>query len=101
MYKLVYSPEALEDLIAIKHAIINLWDDDVATETLKKLIMDIKGIAQFPFTGVNLGELIDVPTDYRYLVTSKNYVFYHVDKDVIKIVRVLNHRQDFMFHLFE
>ncbi len=87
MYKLEYSPEALEDLVAI--------------DTLKKLIVDIMGLSQFPFAGVNLGELIDVPTDYRYLVTNKNYVFYHVDKDVIKIVRVLNHRQDFMFHLFE
>lgn len=42
----------------------------------------------------------DVPTEYRYLFSEKNYVFYHLEFDKVRIVRVLNEQQDFMQQLF-
>ncbi len=45
--------------------------------------------------------MIEVPTDYRYLFTEKNYVFYYLEADKIRVVRILNEQQDYMVQLFE
>lgn len=49
---------------------------------------------------MELGKLIGVQSDYRYIFTEKNYVFYRVEYDKVQIVRVLNEYQDYMKQLF-
>ncbi len=39
--------------------------------------------------------------EYRYLVSKRNYVFYRLKFDKIRIIRVLNETQDYMEQLFE
>ncbi|MDD6192469.1 MAG: hypothetical protein PUB24_05260 [Lachnospiraceae bacterium] len=39
--------------------------------------------------------------DYFIYVVKKNYVFYRIERDSVKIVRVLDWRRDFMKILFE
>ena len=41
-----------------------------------------------------------MPTEYRHLFSAKKYVFYHLEFDKVRIVRVLNEQQDFMQQLF-
>lgn len=50
--------------------------------------------------GRALSNIIDVPTDYLYLIVEKNYVFYRNEDNTVKIIRVLSTRQDFMSILF-
>lgn len=100
MSKVEYSPMALEDLQNIKEYITANWGEDISRKVLKKIIDNINSLEQFPASGTNLGKIINVPTDYRYLYTEKNYVFYHLESDKIQVVRVLNERQDFMQLLF-
>ena len=100
MTKIQYSPIALEDLQHIKSYITDNWGENVAQRILKKIISDIKTLEQYPMLGVNLGSIIDVPTDYRYIFSEKNYVFYLLEVDKIRIVRVLNEQQNYMQKLF-
>ena len=44
--------------------------------------------------------MIGVPTKYRYIFSEKNYIFYYLEADKIRIVRVLNELQDYMEQLF-
>lgn len=44
--------------------------------------------------------MIDVPTKYRYILSEKNYIFYYLEADKIRIVRVLNELQDYIQQLF-
>lgn len=77
------------------------WDyKNVAKRILKKMTLDIRRLEEYPLSGVNLGEIIDVSTDYRYMFTEKNYVFYHLKVDKVRVVRVLNEQQGYMLHLF-
>ena len=48
-------------------------------EIIKKVMDKIRNLEEFPLMGKPLANLIDVPTDYLYLVTEKNYVFFHGD----------------------
>jgi plasmid stabilization system protein ParE len=76
------------------------WGADAAKRILKKITSDIRRLEQYPISGVGLGKVIDVPTEYRYIFLEKNYVFYHLESDKIRIVRVLNEQQDYMQQLF-
>lgn len=100
MQKIEYSIMALEDLESIKEKISLNNGNDTALKMLRKIIKDIKVLELFPFSGVNLGKLIDVSTDYRYIFIEKNYVFYRVENDKVKIIRIINERQDYIIQLF-
>jgi len=100
MPEVEYSPVALEDLQRIRNYISSNWGENVAKRVLKKITSDIRRLEQYPVSGVDLGKIIDVPTEYRYLFLEKNYVFYHLELDKIRIVRVLNEQQDYMQQLF-
>jgi plasmid stabilization system protein ParE len=101
MPKVEYSPKALEDLQYINDYIITNWGQNIAQKILKKITANIRRLEQYPVSGVELGKLIDVQTDYRYIFLEKNYVFYRIEYEKVQIVRVLNEHQDYMKQLFE
>ena len=101
MLKVEYSPMALEDLQIIRNYIAANWGENVAKRILKKITSDIKRLEKYPVSGLDLGKPIDVPTEYRYIFSEKNYVFYHLEFDKIRIIRVLNEHQDYINQLFE
>ena len=76
------------------------FDEDLAKEIIKKVIARIRKLEEFPLMAKSLANLIDVPTDYLYLVIEKNYIFYRNEEKTVKIIRVLNKRQDYMRILF-
>ena len=100
MPKLEYSPMALNDMQHLRDYILANWGENVANRILKKMTSDIRRLEEHSLSGVDLGKIIDVPTDYRYLITEKNYVFYHLEVEKVRVVRVLNEQQDYMMQLF-
>ncbi|HHX62801.1 MAG TPA: type II toxin-antitoxin system RelE/ParE family toxin [Epulopiscium sp.] len=100
MHQIEYSPMALEDLREISNYLISNWGESLAKKALGKITSDIRRLGKYPALGVDLGKTIDVPTKYRYIFSEKNYVFYYVETNKIRIVRVLSERQDYMEQLF-
>lgn len=100
MPKLEYSPLALEDLQKIRDYIITNWGESTAIRILKKMTSSIRILEEYPLSGVDLGKVIDEPTDYRYLFIEKNYVFYRLEGNKIRVVRILNEQQDYIIQLF-
>lgn len=100
MYKILYSPKSREDMFKIMEYLTLEFSKDIAKEKMKNLTTSIKKLEEFPLIGKPLGNLIDVSTDYLYMVTEKSYVFYRNEDNHVKIIRVLNHRQEFMRILF-
>ena len=85
MPKVEYSPAALEDLQLIHEYILSNWGEDVAKRALKKITSDIRRLEQYPVSGVDLGKSIDVPTDYRYIFSEKNYIFYRLELNKVEL----------------
>ncbi|MEQ6390332.1 type II toxin-antitoxin system RelE/ParE family toxin [Bacillaceae bacterium S4-13-58] len=100
MPKVEYSPKALEDLQYINDYIMTKWGQNIAQRILKKITANIRRLEQYPVSGVELGKLIDVQTDYRYIFLEKNYFFYRIENDKVQIVRVLNEHQNYIKQLF-
>jgi addiction module RelE/StbE family toxin len=100
MPKIQYSKAALRDLRQIHEYVSDNWGKDTAALIMKRILSKVKDLEQHPGLGVNLGKMLDFPTNYRYLFIEKNYVFYHLKDDAIYIVRITNERQDFIRLLF-
>lgn len=100
MYKVLYSPRAKEDLLKIKEYLSAEFSEEITKEKMRNVTASIKHLEEFPLMGRAIGNQINVPTDYYYIIAEQNYVFYRNENNQVKIIRVLNHRQDFMRILF-
>lgn len=100
MPTLIYTPKALEDLQKIKSYLAGQFGDDKAKRIMREITSTVRQLETFPEEGLCLEKLIDHPSDYRYFVVIHNYVFYRIEGDTVRIIRVLNERQDFLQILF-
>lgn len=100
MYKLEYAPKAMDDMARINEYIILHHGANVARKSLRRLTASARRLEKFPEEGPGLEALILVPTGYRYLYNKPNYLFYRIEEDCVKVVRVLNEQQDFLQILF-
>lgn len=101
MTKLVYSPESQKDLEGIKSYITNeLCNVTAATNVLTRILKNVRRLQEYPELGAPLSSIVDIETDYRFLVCGNYVAFYkHEDKTVF-VDRVLYGRRDFMKFLF-
>ncbi len=70
------------------------------TALQRKSFLPIKSSKMAPFIGAPLDSIIDVKTDYRFLVCGNYLIFYKVKHDIISIYRVMNGRRDYFRQLF-
>jgi addiction module RelE/StbE family toxin len=97
--KLNISPQALSDLQDIKEY-IELENPDAAHNIVSKILKAMRSLADFPDIGSPLSSIIDVHTEYRFLVSGNYLVFYRHEGDIAYVLRVLYGRRDYMKILF-
>ena len=100
MFKLDYAPRAMDDLARMKDFITSRHGADVAQKSLRRITTSARRLERFPEEGPSLAGLINFSTDYRYLYVRPNYLFYRIEGNCVKIVRVLNEKQDIYNILF-
>lgn len=99
--ELRYTPKAKEDLQNIKADIMSKFDsEEIAERVLRKLTETARNLTVFPYMGSELVRTTGVLTDYRSLFCMHNYIFYRIEENIIRVVRVLNEKQDYMNILF-
>ena len=101
MMKLRINPEVIEDIAEIKRYIREeLCNPTAAYRIAKRIVSAYKGLKTAPFIGAPLDSVLEVKTDYRFLVCGNYLIFYKVKDDVISIYRVMNGRRDYCRQLF-
>ena len=101
MAEIVYSPQALEDLIQTKAYITEeLSNEQAARNLIAGIMKQIKQLGHFPQSGPSLNSAAGFDTDYRFLICGSYMVFYRADPDKVYIVRVLYGKRDYMRILF-
>lgn len=99
--RLVYSPQARKDLLEIKSYIaVNLVSPQAAENVISRILKSCSNLKEFSSLGGELKNKFDVNTDMRYLVTSNYIIFYRCENDIVKIIRILDARTDYMQILF-
>ena len=97
---LIYAPKALDDLQEVKAYITKMFGGDKAKVCIKEIISTARQLEIFPQEGPCLEDIIEYPTDYHYLVVKPNYIFYRIEGDTVRIIRILNEKQDFLQILY-
>ena len=100
MPKLIYTPKALDDLQGIKTYVSKQFGGDRAKTCVQEIATTVRQLEMFPNEGPCLQDLIECPTDYHYLAVKPNYIFYRIEGDTVRVIRILNEKQDFLQILF-
>ena len=101
MSNVQYTPEAEDDLAGIKEYIAEQPENPVAAvNTVAKITKRIRELEQFPEMGTPLSAIINIATDYRFLVCANYLAFYRIDGNNVYIVRILYGRRDYGAILF-
>lgn len=96
-----YKKAAIDDLLNTENYIINQFHNDQAAKKLKNNIVDtISLLKDNPYLGPKMSDRFDIDTPFRYLIVSKQLVFYNVNEENIEIIRILDSRQDYLSLLF-
>ena len=100
--KLTFKQTAIDDILA---SAAYLRDTLGNASAAKRLIARIYNAAELlpdnPYMGAALSGKLDLETDLRYFIVSKQIIFYRViEPDIIEITRVLDGRQDYLALLF-
>lgn len=90
----------MDDLARVKEYITLQHGANVARKSLRRLTSSARRLEKYPEEGPSLEGMIMVPIDYRYLYIRPNYLFYRIEGNCVKVVRVLNEQQDFLQILF-
>lgn len=99
--KIIYKKAAIDDLLNTESYIINQFHNDQAAKKLKTNIVDtISLLKDNPYLGPKMSDRFNIDTSLRYLIVSKQIVFYDINEDNIEIIRILDSRQDYLSLLF-
>ena len=102
MSNIHYSPEAEDDLAEIKKYISEQLENPVAAlNTVAKITKRIRRLEQFPELGSSVSSIVNIASDYRFLVCANYLAFYRTDGTDVFIVRVLYGRRDYISILFD
>lgn len=93
------TPESLNDLEGIKEYLDREYGLTKEKEILKAIMSDIKRLRKYPDTDIKLFERFGIETDYKCIYSNKNYIFYRLEGETVKIIRVLSVKRDFLYVL--
>ena len=99
--QIIYKRTAIDDLLNIESYIISQFNNKQAAQKLKSTLVNaIALLKDNPYLGPKLSDRFNMDTSLRYLVVSKQLVFYNIKNNNIEIIRILDSRQDYLSLLF-
>lgn len=100
MKKIKYTPDAADKLRAIQKNVLLQYGSGKAKEIIQSITGAIRGLADNEQKGPSVAKMFGVASDYRYIFVTRNYVFYRIESDCIKVINIYNEKEDFMWQLF-
>ncbi|TYQ13122.1 UNVERIFIED_CONTAM: addiction module RelE/StbE family toxin [Acetivibrio alkalicellulosi] len=96
MYNIKISPEARNDLMEIKDYISKeLCNVQAAVNLVSKIMKKIRNLSEHCEIGVPLSSIIDIQTDYRFLICDSYLIFYRHHDEIVYVSRILYGRRDY------
>ena len=102
MFQVDVSPQAAEDLLEIKFYIENELQNPIAAHnTIETIVETYEELAEDPDVGIHVDRYVSFPTDYKFVLANNYSIFYRIEKDIVKVIRIMYSRRDFARILFE
>ena len=100
MKEIIYSPEYKKSILELRDYLVLEFGEKTAEKIVRKITETINLLESNEKLGKSLRSEYGMDTDYRYIFTSHNYIFYKIGKDEIYIENLFYERQDFIGKLF-
>lgn len=100
MKKIIYTPDATDKLRSINRDILLKYGSKKAKEIVGKITKTIRMLAYNENMGQSVEGMYGISTGYRYIYVQKNYVFYDIEKDYIRVINIYNEKENVMWLLF-
>lgn len=91
-----FSPLAVEDMHGIFDYIAEQSTHAAAEKAMGKLLDRIDLLASFPESGTPLDAKCIIHSNYRFVISGHYLAFYRIEKNAIRIDRVLDSRSDYL-----
>lgn len=102
MNNIHFSEEAANDLIEIRDYIeVELLNPSAAITTVSRIVRSLHILQTFAQAGAPLSSIVDVESDYRFIVSGNYISFYRTYNNEVYVDRILYARRDYMRILFE
>ncbi|MBO4404626.1 MAG: type II toxin-antitoxin system RelE/ParE family toxin [Treponema sp.] len=102
MFKVKVSPQAAEDLLEIKEYIENELQNPIAAQnTILQIVETYEDLVNFPESGIPVDRYVNFPTNYKFVLANNYSIFYRIEGELVKVVRILYSKRDFVRILFE
>lgn len=99
--KIVYTPQAKQDLTEINNYISSDLKNPIAAKNVVSRILNgIHPLADFPESGMLLSEKTGRESNYRCLSVSNYIIPYRIENDKVIIIRILDARMDYLRIIF-
>ena len=101
MFDVYFSKAALNDLDEIwAYIAFELSNPDAAENTVNGILDAIDRLPEYPLSGTPLNVLMDIESDYRFVIYRHYLAFYHLESNAVYIDRVLYEGRDCVKALF-
>ena len=100
MKKIRYTPDAADKLRDINRTVSEQFGKEKAKSVIESITGAIRGLVDNEQKGPSVEGMFGIDSDYRYIYVSKNYVFYNIESDCIRITNIYNEKEDFMRLMF-
>lgn len=99
--KIHYAPESQRDLDEIwDYIAYNLQNVSAAERIVNRIMNDVNHLENHAEMGALLSSIVNVESDYRFLVTGNYLTFYRVSGNDVYVDRILYARRDYLRVLF-
>lgn len=101
MRKLVYSPDAIQDIKDLKHRLQLQFGRQKSREHIEQVRSGIKNLRKYPDVGISAKDRWEIDSEYLVAYIHHNYVFFTVTEDEVRIIDIIDEREDVMWKMFK
>ncbi len=102
MFEVKVTPQAAEDLLEIKNYIENELQNPIAAHnTVLNIVETYENLSTLAKTGIPVERYVPFPTDYKFVLANNYSIFYRIDVDIVRVIRIMYSKRDFARILFE
>lgn len=99
-YNLEYSQIVRQKMKDLKSYLTDMFGYPNAMRTMESIFSSIDTLGVFPLKGISLSEMYEIETEYRFIFTNHNYIFYYIEGETVYIIEMFDEKEDFMLSLF-
>lgn len=102
MFTVKITPQAAEDLLEIKNYIETELQNPIAAHNIVLNIVETyEHLSTLAEAGIPVERYVPFPTDYKFVLANNYSIFYRIDGDIVRVIRIMYSKRDFTRILFE